>query len=98
MSGALFRSVRSALAFAYSIASFTTTGKQSDGGGPLAELTAVERQAQGALIRRIAEEHLDPTAMAVMFAYHGTGRFRDAGVRELCWQAARKPARPGCRP
>lgn len=94
-SEALFHSVRAALAFAYSIPEFAIASSPSlllypsGGSGRLACLTPHEKHAQGALIRRAAEQRLKGMDLAVTFAFYGAGRMRSGAIREVGWEVAK---------
>ena len=87
-SEALFTSVRAALAFAYSIEQFAIASSPNlmppmGGSGRLSSLTAHEKHAQGALIRRSAEKRLRGMDLAVTFALYGFGRVRAAAIAQV---------------
>lgn len=88
---ALFRSVKSALAFAYYATEFSVQATahpgRADQVGPA--LSMQEKQAQAALIRRTVERRLQGVHLAVMFADYGVGDVRSAAVREVCWEAGK---------
>jgi len=85
---ALFHSVRSALAFAYAIMEFPISsspklGPSTGASGRLSTMSPHEKHAQGALIRRVAEQRLKGMHMAVTFAFYGSGKVRTAAIREV---------------
>lgn len=85
---ALFYSVRAAIAFAYTISEFPIASSPkllpgTGGGGRLASLSAHEKHAQGALIRRTVETKLKGIDLAVTFAHHGSGKVRSMAIREV---------------
>ncbi len=85
---ALFSSVRAALSFAYSISEFPIAaicayGPQTGGSGRLSCLSAHEKHAQGALIRRMVENRLKTDELSLTFALYGTGAVRRMAVREV---------------
>lgn len=97
---ALFHSVRSALAFAYSIEQFPisskpTLGPSVGGSGRLSSLSPHEKHAQGALIRRAAEQRLRGMDLAVTFAFYGSGQIRSAAIREVGNEVAKLVRKPG---
>ena len=88
---ALFRTVRAALAFAYSIqhfpiASSPKLGIQVGGGGRLSNLSPHEKHAQGALIRLAAEQRLKGLDVALTFAYYGAGEIRSAAIHTVAYE------------
>lgn len=92
---ALFLSVRAALAFAYSIAEFPIapsprlTPREPGSTNRMASLTAHEKHAQGALIRKRAEERLEGIELAVTFAYYGSGERQAAAIKVVASEVAK---------
>ncbi len=90
---ALFHSVRAALAFAYSISEFPIAsspklGLPTGGSGRLSGFSPQEKHAQGALIRRAAEQRLQGRHLSMLFADHGFGRVRATAIQSVCWEVA----------
>lgn len=98
---ALFKSVRAALAFAYSICDHSIAPScnllppAGGGNSRLLDFSPHEKHAQGALIRRAVEQCLAGLHLALTLAYYGTGKPRAAAVREVCWQVAKIVRKPG---
>lgn len=98
---ALFKSVRAALAFAYAMAEHgiaaqvSWPGPRRAGNSRLLGLTAHDKHAQSALIRRAVEERLRGLDLALTLAYYGSGPTRDAAVKVVCKKVAKLIRRPG---
>lgn len=97
---ALFKSVRAALSFAYAIqhfpiASSPKLGPTVGASGRMAGMSPQEKHAQGALIRRMAEQRLHGIEVAVAFAFHGTGAVRVQAIREVSCEVAKVVRRTG---
>lgn len=97
---ALFHSVRSALAFAYSIQHFPVASKPcliapTGSSGRLSNLTPHEKHAQGALIRKAAEQRLNGMDLAVTFAFYGSDKARSTAIRIVSKEVAKIVRRSG---
>lgn len=97
---ALFRSVRSALAFAYSIQHFPISASPSllptvGNSGRLSNFSPQEKHAQGALIRKAAEQRLRGMDLAITWAYYGTGEVRATAIHEVSKEVAKLVRRSG---
>lgn len=84
----LFSTVRSALSFAYSITEYPIAavcmfGVPEGSSGRLRGLSAHEKHAQGALIRRAVEQRLTGMELSVTFAFYGFGAVRSMAIREV---------------
>lgn len=91
---ALFSTVRAAIAFAYSIehfpvASHPKLGPSTGGNGRLSSMSAYEKHAQGAQIRKLIEQHLSGDDLAVTLALHGTGEHRRKALSAMCREAGK---------
>jgi len=97
---ALFKSVRAALSFAYSIQHFPIASSPKlmpsvGGSGRLSSMSPQEKHAQGALIRKAAEDRLDGIDVAVTFAFYGTGELRKQAVKEVTAEVAKSIRKTG---
>jgi len=97
---ALFHSVRSALAFAYAIQHFPIASSPNllptvGSSGRLSNLSPHEKHAQGALIRKTAEQRLHDMDLAITFAYYGSGAVRAAAIYEVSKEVAKLVRRSG---
>ena len=97
---ALFHSVRSALAFAYAIQHFPIASSPclvpaTGSSGRLSSLSPHEKHAQGALIRKAAEQRLKGMSLAVTFAFFGSGKPRTTAIRIVGSEVAKLVRRTG---
>lgn len=91
---ALFHSVRAAIAFAYSICEFPIASHPKfappeGGNGRLVNMSAHEKHAQGALIRKAVEERLVGIELAVTLAEYSSGKSRSAAINEVAREVAK---------
>jgi hypothetical protein len=96
----LFRTVRAALGFAYSITEFPIAaicmyGVPSGSTGRMSGMSAHEKHAQGALIRRAVETRLSGVELSLTFAIYGNGAVRGMAIREVVREFAPLVKRAG---